>query len=260
MSRLIEESRRILFVGSSTTAGTGPSSPDKAYTALVQAALPNDVVTVRAEGGTLVNDWLGAATAAGNALTNAYIIVSDAAAAAFAVGDIIQLYNSSDALKEQKGFTITSMPSSSGFTNINFTPNAAAATVTGDQVKIGYSLAQQDIAFVQLGINDWYVPVATATFKSQVQTLLSRLRVQSPAIQLFWLRTWMPNSEDVSRILKWDEYEVALADVVKQPGPWPCKFLDMRETNRSLYWFDPTGFHYNDFGHSLLAKKVLENL
>lgn len=260
MSKLLAEPRNVLFVGSSTTAGTGPSSPDKVYTNIVAQARPNDTVTVRAEGGTLVNDWLSIGVAQGNALNNSYIILTDAIAAQFVVGDYIQLYTSAGVLKEQKAFTITSMPSASGFTNVTFSPNAAVATVTGDIVKLAFSLTQQDVGIVQLGVNDWYVPVDTSTFKTQVISLLTNIRAQSPAIQLFWLRTWMPNSVDAARIAQWNEYEIALREAVAMPGPNPCIFLDMRETNRSLYWMDPTGFHYNDFGHRLLAKKVLEYL
>lgn len=51
------ESRNILIVGSSTTAGTGPSSPEKAYANLVQAARPNDNFSVFSEGGSDVDDW-----------------------------------------------------------------------------------------------------------------------------------------------------------------------------------------------------------
>jgi lysophospholipase L1-like esterase len=258
MSRLIAESRRILFVGSSTTAGTGPSSPDKVYTALVTVARPDDVITVRAEGGTLVNDWLSQGTVVTGPTTSS-LTVLDADAAQFAIGDYFQLYTSADVLKEQTAFTISNIINDAGANStIQFTPAAATTPAVGNVIKLAYSLTQQDVAFVQLGVNDWYVPVVADTFKTQVQTMLSRLRVQSPNIQLFWLRTWMPNSDDVSRIQMWNDYEVALADVVTQPGPWPCRFLDMRESNRSLYWFDPTGFHYNDFGHQLLAKKVLE--
>jgi lysophospholipase L1-like esterase len=260
MSRLVEEHLRILFVGSSTTAGTGPSSPDKAYTALVQAARPDDIVTVRAEGGTLVNDWLSQGTVVTGPNTTS-CTVSDADAAQFVATDYFQIYTSAGVLKQSGAFTITNIINDAGANStVQFTPAAAATMVAGDTIRLAYSLTQQDLAVVQLGINDWYVPVDADTFQTQVRTMLTRLRNQSPNIQLFWLRTWMPNSDDASRIQMWNDYEVALAEVVTEPGPWPCRFLDMRESNRSLYWFDPTGFHYNDFGHQLLAKKVLESI
>jgi lysophospholipase L1-like esterase len=51
------EARDILIVGSSTTAGTGPSSLDKAYVSLVEAARPLDNFQVFSEGGSDVDDW-----------------------------------------------------------------------------------------------------------------------------------------------------------------------------------------------------------
>lgn len=260
MARLQDQSRSILFVGSSTTAGTGPTSPDKCYTELIRAARPNDVVTVTAEGGTLVSDWIGTATGAGTSLTPNYLIASNADAADISIGDYVRLYNSSGVLKQNTTFTVTSMPVASGFTNITFSPNASANTVSGDVLRRAYSLTPQNIGIVQLGINDWYVPVVSATFKSQVITMLTELRSQSPNMQIFWLRTWMPNSESASRIDQWNQYEDVLNEVVQFPGVVPAIFLDMRETNRSLYWLDDTGFHYNDLGHQLLAKKLLEYL
>lgn len=260
MARLQDESRKILFVGSSTTAGTGPSSPDKVYTSLIQAARPRDVVTVEAEGGTLVADWIGIATGAGTSLTPNYLIASNADATDFSVGDYVRLFNSSGALKQSTVFTITSMPSASGFTNITFTPNASANTVSGDLMKRAYSLTPQDIGIVQLGINDWYVPLTAGTFQTQVTELMEEIRSQSPSMQLFWLRTWMPNSEAASRIDMWNQYEEVLKEVVESVGVKPAIFVDMRETNRSLYWLDDTGFHYNDLGHQLLANRLLEYL
>ncbi len=75
------------------------------------------------------------AVAQGNSLNAGYIIVSDFEASEFGVGDMVQLYNSSDVLKESTIFTVTKMDSAFGFTNVFFTPNAAASPVTGDKVK-----------------------------------------------------------------------------------------------------------------------------
>lgn len=55
--RFKSESREILIVGSSTTAGTGVSSPEKTYHEIVQAARPNDNFQVFSEGGSDVDDW-----------------------------------------------------------------------------------------------------------------------------------------------------------------------------------------------------------
>lgn len=75
------------------------------------------------------------ATAAGNSSTRDYIVVPDAEAAGFAVGNRIQLFSSAGALKEGVTFTVTSKVSAFGFTNIVFTPLATTAPVTGDEVR-----------------------------------------------------------------------------------------------------------------------------
>ncbi len=51
------EARDIMILGSSTTAGTGVSAPDKNYTALLEVARPNDNFQVFSEGGSDVDDW-----------------------------------------------------------------------------------------------------------------------------------------------------------------------------------------------------------
>lgn len=75
------------------------------------------------------------ATAAGNSSTRDYIVVPDAEAVGFAVGNRIQLFSSAGALKEGVTFTVTSKVSAFGFTNIVFTPLATTAPVTGDEVR-----------------------------------------------------------------------------------------------------------------------------
>lgn len=75
------------------------------------------------------------ATAAGNSSTPDYIVVPDAEAAGFAVGNKVQLFSSAGALREGVTFTVTAKNSAFGFTNIVFTPNATTAPVTGDEVR-----------------------------------------------------------------------------------------------------------------------------
>lgn len=71
----------------------------------------------------------------GTPLSNNYFIVSNDDAAGFGIGDKVQLYNSSDVLKESTVFTITKTVSDFGFTNLYFTPNAAATPTSTDKIK-----------------------------------------------------------------------------------------------------------------------------
>lgn len=256
MSALKDETRQLLFIGSSTTAGTGPSSPDKVYTALIDDALPIDEISVLAEGGTLVVDWIGQATATGSPLASNYLIASDADAADISIGDLVTLETSAGVLKESgKVFTVTSMPSSSGFTNITYTPNSAAIVTAGDVMRRVYSSTPKDIVVVQLGINDWYVPVSDSTFDTQIHTLFKQIRVTSPMAEIYWLRAWMPNSDDPARIAQWQSHgEITEAAVEVDYGG---HFIDMTQPNRALYWIDDTGWHYNDAGHDLMAYELL---
>jgi len=55
----LSESRDIMIVGDSVTAGVGPSSSDKAYYNLVQDARPLDSFHVHSELNSDVDDWPG---------------------------------------------------------------------------------------------------------------------------------------------------------------------------------------------------------
>lgn len=75
------------------------------------------------------------ATSQGTPAASNYFIVSNDDASNFGVGDKIQLYNTSDVLKESTVFTVTKMESAFGFTNLFFTPNAAVTPTSTDKVK-----------------------------------------------------------------------------------------------------------------------------
>ena len=77
------------------------------------------------------------ATAAGSSATANYLVCTDADAADITIADSVMLYNSSGTLKEGTVFTVTAKPSAFGFTNVTFTPNAQAITVSGDQLRVG---------------------------------------------------------------------------------------------------------------------------
>jgi phage-related protein len=77
-------------------------------------------------------------TASGaSAGTTSRLITLDADASDISIGDRIRLTTSTGVLKEPTVFTVYSMNSAFGFTNIDFTPNALAATATGDLVVAG---------------------------------------------------------------------------------------------------------------------------
>lgn len=258
MSILKDETRQILIMGSSTTAGSGPSSPENVYTALVDAALPKDNITVLAEGGTLVVDWIGTATAVGLPLGSNYLIASDADAADISIGDFVTLETSAGVLKESgKVFTVTNLNSSGGFTNIEYTPNSAAIVSAGDVMRRVYSTSPKDIVIVQLGINDWYVPVVDSTYDIQLHSLFRQIRVTNPIAQIFWVRAWMPNSTDAARIDQWNSHGLITAEAV---ADYDGVFIDMTQPNRAMYWIDDTGFHYNDEAHKLMAYELLQYL
>lgn len=76
------------------------------------------------------------ATAAAGPLLKSYLVATDADAADVLVGDIVQLTTSGDVLKESTKFRVTNKVSFAGFTNIFFTPDGAAFTITGDKMKV----------------------------------------------------------------------------------------------------------------------------
>lgn len=77
------------------------------------------------------------ATSVATSSTADYLVASNADAADVDIGDTMQLFTSGGTLKESTVFTVTAKPSAFGFTNITFTPNAAAVTVSGDQLRVG---------------------------------------------------------------------------------------------------------------------------
>lgn len=77
------------------------------------------------------------AVADGDAVTPDYLVADDADAADVALGDTVKIFNSGGSLKEDTIFTVVDKQSAFGFTNIYFTPDAAAVTVTGDEIRTG---------------------------------------------------------------------------------------------------------------------------
>lgn len=120
----------------------------------------------------------------------------------------------------------------------------------------------QDIVIVQLGINDWFVPVVPATYRTQLDELLGRVRTANPTAKIYWLSAWMPAYGVYSQARQdmWQDHgEVTAAALTAVGG----EMLDMDPTgNRRAsapYRADPvSGWHYNDAGHRALAKRVLD--
>lgn len=110
----------------------------KDYTAESFATVINDLLPASVTAGAIgLGDTGETATAAGNSLTPDYLVTADADAADITIGDTFHLYDVGGFLKEGTVFTVTNKASAFGFTNIEFSPNAAGITNTGDQLRVG---------------------------------------------------------------------------------------------------------------------------
>ena len=119
-----------------------------------------------------------------------------------------------------------------------------------------------DRVIIQLGINDWYVPVAPATLRQQIDRLVLRVKAANPGAKIAWLRTWMPvptGNVDVRQSM-WALHGQHTADAMffaAQDGTG-ATFVDMGTSpgpRRSSAPGD-NGWHYNDRGHQEMADAV----
>ena len=92
------------------------------------------------------------ATAQGTAATRNYLIAANADAADVVLGDRAILTDSSGVEKEDTVFTVTSMSSFAGYTNIYYTPDAAVPTQTGDLLKTATVTTDQVIDWLNLRV------------------------------------------------------------------------------------------------------------
>lgn len=128
----------------------------------------------------------------------------------------------------------------------------------------------QEIVIIQLGINDWYVPVAPATYRIQLtgtvaadgaDGLLTRVRAANPTARIYWLSAWMPAYGAYLQVRQdmWQDHGEVTAAAVNAVGG---VMIDVDPTGdrraSAPYRADATGWHYNDAGHLVLAKRVLD--
>jgi hypothetical protein len=76
------------------------------------------------------------ATASTGPITPNYLVATDGDAADIRLGDTVVLTNSGGVYKENKAFTVHDKVSAFGFTNIYYSPDSLALTVTGDIMKV----------------------------------------------------------------------------------------------------------------------------
>jgi hypothetical protein len=121
---------------------------------------------------------------------------------------------------------------------------------------------------IQLGINDWYVPVPPAQLRRDIDQLVIRVKTANPGAKIAWVRTWMPSQGDTSDTRKamWAMHGQYTADAMYYArsatavgGASPvADFLDMGTSpgpRRSSVASD-NGWHYNDRGHAEIAEVV----
>lgn len=116
-----------------------------------------------------------------------------------------------------------------------------------------------DRVVIQLGINDWYVPVGPAIYRTQLNSLLARVKAANPGAEIAWLRAWMPTPTGnvTSRNSMWALHGQTTADAMLFDRG---VFLDMGTSaglRRSTAAGDG-GWHYNARGHAELADRVLD--
>lgn len=113
----------------------------------------------------------------------------------------------------------------------------------------------KDVVIVQLGVNDWYVPVAPATYRAQLDDFLGRIRIANMTARIYWLMTWMPNVRTDSRMSMWLQHQWVTADALKAVGgeyyPMPGDPAQYASTVPA-----DNGWHYNIAGHRALANAV----
>lgn len=112
---------------------------------------------------------------------------------------------------------------------------------------------------IQLGVNDWYTPVAPGTLANQVAVFLGRVKAANPGARIVWLRTWMPGVTAADfrvRQTMWRDQGVYTREVVRAAGGIWIE-VDPYGDEGGPYRADATGWHYNDAGHARLAKEVL---
>lgn len=127
--------------------------------------------------------------------------------------------------------------------------------------------AGNDRVVIQLGINDWYVPVQPAQLRRDIDQLIIRVKRANPGAKIVWVRTWMPTptgNADVRQSM-WTQHGWYTADAMYyartacNPNCTPtADFLDMATSpgpRRSTVAGD-NGWHYNDLGHAEIAGAV----
>jgi hypothetical protein len=140
---------------------------------------------------------------------------------------------------------------------------------------VGYGTASQnwtatpipaghDRVVIQLGINDWYVPVSPPTLRQHIDKLIVRVKQANPGASIAWVRTWMPvpTGDAVDRLRWWALHGQYTADGLFFAGQdgTDAEFVDMGTSpgpRRSTAPGD-NGWHYNDRGHAEIADVVLD--
>jgi lysophospholipase L1-like esterase len=107
---------------------------------------------------------------------------------------------------------------------------------------------------IQLGINDWFVPVQPAELRHDIDRLVGRVEAANPGARIAWVRTWMPlPTGDVGvRQRMWARHGLVTAAAMRAAGG---TFLDMgtRPGPRRSTIPGDDGWHYNDRGHAEIA-------
>jgi lysophospholipase L1-like esterase len=145
------------------------------------------------------------------------------------------------------------------------TPAVGSPDYTGvDRVfgKPGYS--GNDRVYIQLGINDWYVPVLGTTYRANVRDLVVRARAANPVAKIYWIRTWMPAVSDADLSVRTGHWNDGATQIKAALTSVSGTFLDLDPTGQGAVTgctnlrADPTsGWHYNDVGHVLIKDKIL---
>jgi lysophospholipase L1-like esterase len=118
--------------------------------------------------------------------------------------------------------------------------------------------AGHDRVIVQLGINDWYVPVPPAQLRRDLDRLITRVRAANPGARIAWVRTWMPvpTGDAAARRRMWALHGRTTATALRHAAG--ATFIDMRTSPGPRRSTNPgdAGWHYNDRGHAELAAAV----